>query len=297
MQLIAFILIYPILWLISLLPFRFLYALSDAVCFILYRLVGYRKHVVKSNLRLVFPEKNDAEINSITKKFYSHLCDLFLEMIKTLSISKSELKARFKVKNIDTLLELEKENTSVVLLYGHYASYEWSIVIQSLVTLPGLGVYKRIANPYFDKLAHKIRSKYNTELVATKHVVGRLEELHKAKDHRMMAFISDQSPKLKPNNVWLPFMGIEIPCFIGAEITAKNYNYPVGCLKIDKVKRGHYVAEIVTITKDPNRVQPFEITKTFNSVLEAQIKERPELYLWTHKRWKHKDEAPMAQTI
>ncbi|MCT4630103.1 lysophospholipid acyltransferase family protein [Winogradskyella sp.] len=292
MQLIAYIIIYPILWLISILPFRLLYTLSDVICFFLYRIFGYRKSIVKSNLRLVFPDKSEKEIKTITFKFYKHLCDLFLEMIKTLTISKTQLNKRFVIKDLDAVKQLESYNTSIILMYGHYASYEWSTVIQTYTNLAGLGIYKKIANKYFDKLVRRIRSKYKTELIHSKKALPKIAELNTINDHRMIAFLSDQSPKYKSNNVWLDFMDIKIPCFVGAEVTAKKYNYPVGFLKIDKVKRGHYEADIVILSKNPSEEPNFKITERFNTLLEQQIKAKPEFYLWTHKRWKHKDKKP-----
>lgn len=293
MQLIAYILIYPILWLISILPFRLLYIVSDIIYIFLFKIFGYRKTIVKNNLRLVFPDKTEKEINTITKKFYSHLCDLFLEMIKTLSISKAQLNKRFVVKNKEAIKQLESKNTSIVLMYGHYASYEWSIVLQTYLNAPGLGIYKRIANKHFDKLVRQIRSKYNTELIDTKKALVKIAKLYAAKDSRMIAFLSDQSPKMRPNNVWQNFMGINVPCFVGAEVTAKKYNFPVGFLKIDKIKRGYYEGEIVILSENPNEEPNFKITEKFNRLLEQQIMAKPEYYLWTHKRWKHKDKKAM----
>ena len=292
MQLIAYIFTYPILWLISLLPFRLLYTLSDVICFIVYRIIGYRKSTVKGNIKLVFPEKSEAEVNAITKKFYTHLCDLFLEMIKTLSISRTQLNKRFVLKDPEQIKTLEQSEGSSILMFGHYASYEWSIMLQSHIDIPGLVLYKPIANIYFDKLVRRIRSKYNTELISSRKSIGRIKALHRKKEKRMIAFLSDQSPKLRVNNVWLDFMGINVPCFIGAEAVAKKYNYPIGFLKIDKVKRGHYEAEIVSLSENPMEESEFSITQKFNRLLEEQIKAKPEYYLWTHKRWKHKDKAP-----
>ncbi|WP_111684199.1 lysophospholipid acyltransferase family protein [Winogradskyella tangerina] len=292
MQLIAYIIVYPILWLISLLPFRLLYVLSDIVCFIVYRLLGYRKSTVKGNIKLVFPDKSPQEINAITKKFYTHLCDLFLEMIKTLSISRAQLNKRFVLKDPEQIKSLENSQSSSILMFGHYASYEWSIMLQSHIDIPGLVIYKPIANTYFDNLVRRIRSKYNTELISSRKAIGRIKALDRKGEKRMIAFLSDQSPKLKVNNVWLEFMGINVPCFIGAESVAKKYNYPIGFLKIDKVKRGHYEAEIVPLSENPNEESEFKITQKFNRLLEEQIRTKPEYYLWTHKRWKHKDNAP-----
>ena len=213
-------------------------------------------------------------------------------MIKTLSISKDQLNKRFLVKNYHTIEALEAHNNSIILLYGHYASYEWSSVLQTKIKYPGLGIYKKITNRYFDQLARRIRSKYKTELVDSKKALSRIAYLHEQQDIRMIAFLSDQSPKKKPNNVWLNFMNIKVPCFVGAEITAKKYNYPVGFLKINKVKRGHYEAEIICLSENPKEEPDFKITEKFNRILEEQIRSQPEYYLWTHKRWKHKGKAP-----
>ena len=289
MQRIVYILIYPVLWLISILPFRLLYALSDIVYFLVYRIFKYRKKVVKANLRLVFPEKSNTEIEIICSKFYSHLCDMFLEMVKSLSISKAEMEKRFVVKNIESLYQLEKDNQSSILMYGHYASYEWSMRIQLLIKVPGMAIYKKLANKHFDTLVRRIRTKYNTELVDTRSAIQRIDEIITNKKHKIIAFLSDQSPKLKDKNHWLEFMGIPIPCFLGAEKTAKRYNLPVGFLKVSKIKRGFYEAEIIIITENPEKEDDYFITKTFNRLLEEQIRKKPEYYLWTHKRWKHKD--------
>ena len=124
MQFIAYILIYPFLWLISILPFRLLYAFSDGLYILIYRIIGYRKKTVKENLRLVFPEKSDDEINTITKKFYHHLCDMVVEAIKSMTISEKEMKKRFTFKNIEELKKHEKEGKSIVMMTAHYASWE-----------------------------------------------------------------------------------------------------------------------------------------------------------------------------
>lgn len=252
----------------------------------------YRKSIVTSNLRLVFPEKSERDIQKITSKFYRHFCDLFLEMIKTLTISRQDLDKRFIIKNPEAFRILEGNGTSGIIMFGHYASYEWSIVLQSYTNLPGLVLYKKIANVYFDKLVRSIRSKYNSELVNSKKALDRIQTTYDNKDYRMIAFLSDQSPKLKNSNVWLDFMDINVPCFIGAEATAKKYNFPIGFLKINKIRRGYYESELVIISKNSKEEEKYAITKRFNQLLESQIRQAPEYYLWTHKRWKHRDKAP-----
>lgn len=288
MQFLAYILVYPLLWLISILPFRILYAVSDGVYLLLYYVIGYRKKVVTSNLKLVFPEKTEAEISAIRKKFYKHLCDMFLEMAKTMSISEKELKKRFKILNPEALQRLESLNKSVILIFGHYASWEWSIVIQNYINFKGLAVYKRLANKHFDTLVKDIRSKFNTDLISTKETIHVINDMEAKGIKSITGFLSDQSPRLTKDVYWGTFMGVEVPCFTGAERLAKKLDLTTAYLKVNKVKRGYYEAEIITLAENPNDYKDYELTDMFLREVEKQIYEAPEYYFWTHKRWKHK---------
>lgn len=291
-QLLAYILIYPFLLLISILPFRLFYVFSDVVYFVIYYVVGYRKKTVANNLKLVFPEKSDKERIGIMKKFYKHMCDMFLEMIKSISISEKQLTKRFVFKNPEELKRLEQQNKSVIVMYGHYASYEWSVVVVNHINFRGYGIYKKIKNQYFDKLAKSIRSKYNTTLIPSKKAIAKLTQSEFDGIKSMTAFLSDQSPKQNKANHWLEFMGIKVPCFTGAEMMAKKLDLAVSYLKIRKVKRGYYEGEFISLADDARSYDDYEITDKFTKQLEQQIYESPEYYLWTHNRWKHKDNVP-----
>jgi KDO2-lipid IV(A) lauroyltransferase len=291
MQFLAYILIYPFLWFISILPFRVFYLFSDGVYVIVYHLIGYRKQTVTENLKLVFPNKSKKEITLIKKKFYKHLCDMFLEMIKSITISESQLNKRFIIKNPEELKRLEALTKSVIVMYGHYASYEWSVVVGNNISFDGYGVYKRLGNKYFDRLVRSIRSKYNTTLIHSKEAVSRIVKNEAQGIKSMIAFLSDQSPKRNKKSYWAEFMGIRVPCFTGAEVLAKKLDLAVTYLKIKKVKRGFYEAELIPLADDAKSFDDFQITNMFIKELEKQILEAPEYYLWTHKRWKHRDKT------
>ncbi|WP_027137471.1 lysophospholipid acyltransferase family protein [Gaetbulibacter saemankumensis] len=287
MQFLAYILVYPILWLISILPFRLLYLLSDGVFILIYHLIGYRKKVVKANLQLVFPEKSEAEVKVIMKKFYHHLCDMFLEMAKTLTISDATLQKRFKITNPKELKRIESLNKSIILMFGHYASWEWSIAVQKHLKYTGFAVYKKLANKYFDSLVRKIRSKFNTQLISTKETISTINENESLGKKSVTAFLSDQSPRPSKDVYWSKFMGVEVPCFTGAERIAKKLDLSIAYLKIKKVKRGYYEAEFITLADNTQGYKDFELTDMFLRIVEEQIREAPEYYFWTHKRWKH----------
>lgn len=289
MQFLIYIIVYPFLWLISILPFRLLYALSDVIYLLVFHIIKYRRQTVKDNLTLVFPNKSDAEIKRITKKFYSHLCDMLLEMIKTMSISEKELKRRFIFTNPEELKRLEALNRSIVLISAHYASWEWAFVIQNYLHFSGYAVYKKLENPYFDKLVRRIRSKYNTTLISTKETYKVISENEQNGIKSIFGFLSDQSPKLHKALHWTEFMNIKVPCYVGAEVIAKNNNLVTAYLKITKLKRGFYKAEMITLTENPNDYEDYALTDLFLKEVEKQIYKAPEYYFWTHKRWKHRN--------
>jgi Kdo2-lipid IVA lauroyltransferase/acyltransferase len=288
MQFLVYIIAYPFLWLISILPFRIFYWFSDCVYFLVYYIIGYRKKVVRMNLALALPHLNDSERKKIEKKFYQHMCDMFLEMIKTMSISPQEMEKRFLVTNIDLILDYAKKGKSVILLASHYASYEWLLTINPKIGFQGVAVYKKLANPYFDKLIRKIRSKYNTELIPTKNAIPLMAQNQRDGKLSLYGLASDQSPKLDRIFHSNDFMGIEVPVHTGAEMLAKKYDLSVVMVKVKKVKRGYYEATFLSLADNPKDFEDFKITEMYIKEVEKQIHEAPEYYLWTHKRWKHK---------
>ncbi|WP_318345007.1 lysophospholipid acyltransferase family protein [Flagellimonas baculiformis] len=294
MQLAIYILVYPLLWLVSRLPFPILYAISDGVYALLYYVIGYRKKVVRTNLELVFPEKSKEERLRIEKKFYHHMCDMFLEMIKTMGISNRQLQERFTFTNLEVLHRLEAQNKSVMLMFPHYASWEWVIALDKHIASKGYAIYQKIGNKYFDKLVRDIREKFGTTLITTKDTRDIVAWNKKEGRLSMYGILSDQSPMLKKALLWTPFMGITVPAHTGAEMLCRKLDLPAVYLKVSKEKRGHYRGTFKLITEQPEEMEEFELTKSFLKLVEESIREAPEYYFWTHKRWKHRNKIPQA---
>lgn len=290
MQFLVYILAYPLLWLISILPFPIFYLFSDFVCFLVYRVIGYRKKVVRENLALTLPHLSDAERKVIEKKFYKHMCDMFLEMIKTMSMSPEEMERRFHVTNIDLVRDYAKRGKSVILVASHYASYEWLLTINPKLGFQGVAVYKKLANPYFDKLVRKIRSKYNTEMIETRKAIPTMAKNQREGVLSLYGLASDQSPKMERIFHSMKFMGVEVPVHTGAETLAKKYDLAVLFVEVKKVRRGYYEATFIPLADNPKDFENFKITEIYLKEVEKQILEAPEFYLWTHKRWKHRIE-------
>lgn len=299
MQRLVFWLVYPFLWIISKLPFPLFYKISDLICFVVYHIIGYRKKTVSKNLQLAFPQKSREELKKIEIKFYSHMCDMFLEMIKSISISNEELKKRFTFTNVEEIRKIRGREKSIILMCGHYASYEWVNALQLYdLDYRGFGIYKRIQNRYFNKMAQDIRGRFDGELITTSEATKTIKEYQKKGIMGVYAMVADQSPKLARAKFWTNFMGTTVPVFLGSEVLARDLDMVVIYLHVEKVKRGFYKATFIPISDKPSQEPPYFITEKYLDEVEKQIKEAPEYYLWTHKRWKHKNASiPADATV
>lgn len=288
MRFIVYLIAYPFLWCISMLPFRLLYLFSDFTYLIVYYLIGYRKKTVRENLALALPHLSTEERLAIEKKSFRHLCDMFLEMIKTMTISNKEISKRFVFTNMEVYKNLEAQEKSIAMMLAHYASYEWVISMNAYVNFSAFAIYKKIANPYFDKLVRNIRSRFKANLITTKETIPVIINNNQNKELSIYGFASDQSPRISSAYHWQKFMGVEVPVHTGAEMLSKKYDMNVIFLKVQKVKRGYYQASFEVLSDNAKEVPNYEITDQFLKLVEQQILEAPEYYLWTHKRWKHK---------
>ena len=264
MQLLIYLLIYPLLWLVSILPFRLLYILSDFVYLLLYYVVGYRKRVVRENIKKALPHLSDKERLVIEKKSYQHLCDMFLEMIKTMSISKKEIERRFVFKNLEVYKELEKQDKSIALLCAHYASYEWVISMNRYSDFESYAIYKKINNKYFDRLVQKIRGRFKAKLIHVKQTVEVITTNEQNGKRALYGFASDQSPQLKKLTHWDYFMGIDIPVYTGAEYLSKKFDMNVVYLKVEKVKRGFYEASLEVLSENVREIPNYQLVQAIN---------------------------------
>lgn len=288
----VYILVYPLILLISILPFRILYLFSDFIYLFIYYVIGYRKKVVFENLKIAFPKKSDRELKKLRKKFFRHFVDLFLEMIKTFTISNNEILKRFNLINKEDFTKFLNKHQNVILLSSHYANYEWLFSLNLLIDHHGFGAYKKIKNKYFDRFIRKSRGRFNTELVPTKEFF-KIVENNDAKDIPCMyGLLSDQSPKIDKTYHWTDFFNVKVPVFTSTEMLAKKYNYPIIYMNTEKIKRGYYETTMHVLSENPNDIPNYQITDLFVKNLEKQIIKKPEYYLWTHKRFKHKDKAP-----
>lgn len=253
----------------------------------MYQIIGYRKKTVRNNLKLTLPHLSEKERLQVEKNFYHQLCDMFLEMAKTLTITEEEMKKRYVFTNLEVVKEYEQKNKSIILMTPHYASWEWVIILGKFIDFKGFGIYKRLSNPRFDQLVRDMRSKFDAGLISTKETVKTIQHNQEKGLHGIYLFLSDQTPSLRKGLHWENFLGHDVPVHMGAENLARELDMNVLYLKVSKVKRGFYEAKFIPITDDIKKEEKFEITKRFLNLVEKQIIEKPDYYFWTHKRWKH----------
>lgn len=277
---------YGILIPISYLPYPVLYFISDGLYVVIYKLVGYRKKVVLQNITNSFPHKTSEEHLQIVKAFYRHLCDLVVESIKGFSISEAEVKQRMKVINPEYIDRFFDQGQSVILAGGHYNNWElFAVAIDAPIKHKAVALYKPLSNKFFDEKMRSSRSKYGLEMISTK---ASREEFEKTDCLRVIILGVDQFPGRSTNCYWSTFLNQDTAMIFGAEKYAKEYNYPVLYGRINKVKRGYYSFEFSDAIEEPQMTGYGEITKAINHLIEKDIIAKPEYWLWSHKRWKHK---------
>ncbi len=283
---IAFLFIYPIIFLISILPFRVLYIVSDCIFLFLYYVIGYRKKVVMNNLKIAFPEKSEEDLKRIMKEFFRHFIDIFMEMIKTFSISNEEILKRFHLTNPEELDAFMARNKNILLMSSHYGNFEWLFSLNLRVDHNGFAAYKKVKNKYFNNYIVRSRSRFNTTLIPTKKLISELDKNDKKDIRSVYGMLIDQSPKKNKIYHWTTFFGKEVPVITGTEMLAKKYDYAVMYIETKKVKRGYYETKMEVLTENPRDIPDFDITDLFMQKLEAQIRKAPEYYFWSHKRFK-----------
>jgi len=275
------------LFLLSLLPFWILYIIADFLFVVLFYVTKYRRRVVQENLKNSFPEKSRSELQLIERKYFKYLADVIMETIKTISISAKNNARRMKALNPELMESYFKQGKSIIAVTAHYGNWEMAVLSFGLLTSEKrVIVYKPLSNVVFDKFFNKVRSRFGTEMVAMKMVLRKMVEYKN--DLVFSVFASDQSPVKCEANYFTTFLNQPTAVFSGIEKLARLGNAVVVFYKIDFVKRGYYTGTIVPLVENPEQTEPYGITKLHVKYLESMIREKPEYWLWSHRRWKIK---------
>ncbi|WP_144602182.1 lysophospholipid acyltransferase family protein [Algoriphagus algorifonticola] len=272
--------------LLSRLPLPMLYLITDVLYLVARFVIRYRKKVIDENLLHAFPELSEQERKKVRNRFYRNFTDTFAETIKILTISEVEFRQRFVIVNQPDLDKPVQNEVSSLMMAGHIFNWEMGVVGTNLYSqVPVETVYLKVNNPFFNELMKKIRTRFGGYVTEKKEF--RRGMLTLGKDPRTVLLGSDQRPPSSENRYQREFMNRPAVFFEGAEFLSKKMNLHVHYGKMTKVKRGHYRYEYIPLAQPPyERHAPHSITDKFCEMLEQNIREQPDMYLWSHKRWK-----------
>lgn len=290
----AYIISFALWYLLSLLPLKVLYVISDLVYFPLYHVVRYRRKVVRQNLTTSFPEKDIKEIIRIEKGFYAWFCDYVVETIKLMSMSKEQTRRRMTFGGVDHIVaDMEQTGKTFCFVYlGHYGNWEW------IASLPYWcpddvkcgQIYHPLRNKTVDRLFLRLRGLFGGVCIPMKETLRKIIEMRRDKQRAIIGFISDQAPKWNSIHHWCDFFHRETPVFIGTERIGKQVDALIYYAHVTRPRRGYYHCEFIPLTTEPKQHPDYELTDKFTRLLEAMIADAPHIWLWTHKRWKRTKE-------
>lgn len=277
--------VFGLLYLVSLLPLRVLYLLSDFAFWIVYRVKGYRKDVVMQNLAHAFPEKTEEEREKIARDFYHLFTDTFIETIKLISMSKKQIARRGKA-DVTYLNELIDKGHNIHILAGHQFNWEFAnLSFAKNLKIPFVGVYAPIGNKIFDRIFYRTRSRNGTVLISNREFTSHMHQIFT--QQYILALAADQNPNKLARSFWVNFMGRPAPFVTGPGKGAVKNNTAVVYVGFRRVKRGYYEFETLPVTENGSAHTPEELTVMYKNVLEKYIRENPSNYLWSHRRWRH----------
>jgi KDO2-lipid IV(A) lauroyltransferase len=278
-------LFYGFLYLVSLLPMRILYFISDAIYGLIYYILGYRKKVVMSNLAIAFPDKTEAERKKIAKKFYHNFIDSFIEVIKLVSANDAFLQKRFTA-DVRELNELYATGQSCQIHLGHTFNWEWGqLVLARLTKYKIMVVYMPITSAILEKLFYKLRTRSGNVFLPATNMKEAISPYLQTK--YALGLVADQNPGNVKAAYWLHFFGKPTPFVSGPEKGARACGMPVVFACIEKRRRGYYHATMKLATMDSSLLPEGELTLRYARYLEEVIYRNPDMWLWSHRRWKH----------
>jgi Kdo2-lipid IVA lauroyltransferase/acyltransferase len=273
---------------ISRLPFPFLYGLADFLAFMLHRVVGYRRKVILTNLLLSFPEKNPKEIRTIIRRFYHYFADITLETLKGYTISRQSMEKRVTYKGIETMNTYAEQGRSILLFGMHFGNWEWSGLAQLQMKHQYQVIYNPMRNnPEFDILLQKIRERWGVKTVPVDKSAKIALGYQTGNVPNCVVLAEDQRPPFI-TQFWTTFMNQEACFNSGVEKIARKTNQPIFLHHCRRIKRGHYEISFTPLVENPAEVSEQEILLKYVRTIEKQIREAPEYYLWSHRRWKQK---------
>lgn len=280
---------------LSRMPLGVHYAISDYVLYpALYHIVRYRRSMVTKNLIASFPDKSSQEIATIARKFYHHICDVIVEAVYAYTASDEEMRQRVTFSETKTGEEEVLRKGGGIVMLSHTGNWEWMLDIAKQFYYPQIqlcAAYRKMNSKPFDNLVKDMRLQRGTLLMEKQRVLREFVRLRHAENPVIFALLSDQKPSPKNAHYWTTFLHQDTGFLTGSEVLARKFDLPVFYVSVTSPRRGYYHVEYLPICIEPLETDEMYITRRYVELLEENIRQQPEMWLWTHNRWKFKREG------
>lgn len=278
---------------LSRLPLSVLYFIVDTLLFpVLYHLVRYRRKIVRMNLRNSFPEWSKKQLKQTERKFYRHFCDIIVEIIYGYRCPAEEMNRRVRFFRLEQMAELAIKHKGCIMSVGHLGNWEWTAQVGCVLRPYGVQsvhIYRRLKNTDVNRLMLDIRSRRESDFTEMKQTLRKVMSQFHNDIPTAYGMVADQKPSPKQKEyLWLDFLRQDTPFVQGVEKIACKFNYPVIYGYTRCIRRGYYEIDIMLITDRPQEEPEGYITRRYAELLEENIREQPDLWLWSHNRWKYK---------
>ena len=279
---------------VALLPLPIKYGLSATVAVLLRHVFRYRAKVIDNNLRNAFPER-DAEWRRYTAaRFYRQFTDVTMEIVHASRMNLADFKRRVTVEGIDELDRLTENRTrSVIVLTIHLGNWEWMMhAANAHGDIPIDPVYRRLHNAGSDRFAYEVRSRFGGEPILMEKVARNV--LKHRRRFRALVLVADQSPGGRDNVYWTDWLNQQTAFFTGPATIAKLTDSPVMFARCRRKSRGRYHLSLIPIVETPGQLTEEAIIEAYVRAAEETIRDEPESFLWSNRRWKHQPPAGQA---
>jgi len=277
------------IWVVALLPTKVLYVVSDLLYVFVYHIFRYRRKIVRENLLCSFPDKTKNEILATERRFYHFFVDVIFEIIKTIHLNGKDIQKRMVFLNPEIAIGQMNAGKSILFMSSHFGNWEW--LDSFALLLPEnqymYNVYRRLKSQRMDAFMNNLRSKFKGNNVEKHDILRAMVRLRSENKVAGFGMISDQKPSGSDHQLEVTFLNQPTYVLTGSEQLARKFDYPVLYVHMKRVKRGYYEVDLEIITTEPKKTEPFEISKKYMNLLEQDILQQPECWLWSHNRWKH----------
>jgi KDO2-lipid IV(A) lauroyltransferase len=278
-------LVVALLKLLSILPYQLLVSVGYSLGYIAARIPGDRNRVVKTNLRLCFPELNTREIDLLSKQHWRLLGRSLVEKSIIWLGSKKQLSDMIEVKSAVDLMSRKPR----ILVNMHFTGIEGSIILSALATQEHWprtsGFFQRMKNPFFNQKIIEWRNRFGGNSIDRQ---GNSKQIIREIRNGDFIIIAPDIDLGTKDSEFVPFFGIETNTITTvsrlAKITGADVCMMTTTLKADE---SGYLCEISEPLKDFPGPDPKIDTARLNQYFEKEIRLRPAEYYWVHKRFKN----------